>query len=132
MTSVVSFVYGVLGKRLTAPGGLGGQCVDAANAWLVHVGIPEVFQNAADWATVAYPHLKWEANGPVNFPAPGSLVVWRAYGGHGIGPYGHIAVCVAADAHALVTLDQNWPEGSPCALVAHDYIGVAGWQALST
>ena len=47
------------------------------------------------------------------------------------GVFGHIAIALAADPMALLTFDQNWPEGSPSALTLHDYGGVLGWWALA-
>lgn len=130
MVPLATFLASNYGKTVQAPGGIGGQCVDLANLWLIARGGSPVRLNAADWASDLHT-LKgrpFVPNGPVNFPAPGAIVVWkRNIGSLGIGPYGHIAVVLAADANSLVTVDQDWPIGSPVQTVVHTYEGVAGW-----
>jgi hypothetical protein len=126
----LNFAARHLHQRVTAPGGLGGECVDLANVYMVDVlHLPERQLNAIDWA-VAVPGLHWTPNGPVNYPPAGGLVVWHAYPPHGIGQAGHIAICLSADPLYLVSLDQNWPEHYYVALELHDYGGVAGWLSL--
>lgn len=127
--NVVAWARGQVGQLLTAPGGAGGQCVDLANVYLLARGAAPVRRDAADWAVRPIgPRWQWVPNGPANAPGVGDIVVWKAeVPSEGIGPYGHIAVCMAADSMALLTLDQDWPEGSPVALVWHGYRGVVGW-----
>lgn len=128
MLGVLEFAASFQGRRVTAPGGLGGQCVDLANLWLVACGYSPVRANAAVWATATLAGWRWTANTPTNFPGAGAIVVWRGdVPALGIGPYGHIAVAIEADQWTLVTVDQDWPPGAGVALVAHDYTGVAGW-----
>lgn len=119
-----------MGHRLDVDNAYGSQCMDLINAYLVNVlGLPRLGGNAVDVARLHPPGMRWVANGPSNAPAPGDLVVWRGdVPSKAIGPYGHIAICLAADSMSLLTCDQNWPNGSPVALVWHDYEGVAGWQ----
>jgi hypothetical protein len=118
-----------VGRRVTAPGGLGGQCVDLTNVYVMAQGKPAVRRNAVAWAAAgAIPGWLWVPNGPRNYPPLGAVVVWKGnVTAIGTGPYGHVAVVMAADPVALLTLDQDWPEGSPVALVWHGYEGVAGW-----
>ena len=123
--NLASFVAAHNGQYVTAPGGLGKECVDLANTWLVANNAPEVHANAVAWQNATIPNWKWVANGPINFPPPGALVVWRQYAGL-TGEYGHIAVIVAADSNNLVSYDQNW-NSQPCQLVVHSYDGVSGW-----
>lgn len=128
--SLLTWARGLQGAHVAAPGGLGGQCVDLANLYLAHLGYPAVRANAADWAGPGrVPGWRWTANGPVNAPPAGALVVWRAnVPAVGIGPFGHIAIALAADGDGLLTLDQGWPPGAPVSAVLHVYGGVAGWH----
>lgn len=126
--SPLVFAAKYIGQVVTAPGGDGGQCVDLANIWLAaNRGTPPVRLNAVDWATTAIRSWKWIANTPQNSPARGSLVVWGQNAAVGTGQYGHIAIALTADSAELVTLDQDWPFGSPVALTLHSYEGVLGW-----
>jgi hypothetical protein len=126
---VVQWAQFQVGRRVTAPGGLGGQCVDLCNVYLAAAGAALVRRNAAQWADAgAIAGWQWVANGPANYPSLGDAVVWRAnVTAHQIGPDGHVAVCMAADSSMLITLDQNWAQSTVVALEWHDYIGVAGW-----
>src|SRR5581483_9019661 len=109
--SLLRFVSRHQGQRVTAPGGLGGQCVDLANLYLVDVWAkPEIHANAVDWQSARIQGMVWEPNAPANHPNRGDIVVWRQYAPHGIGIFGHIAVCLTADGMDLITFDQNWPE----------------------
>ena len=127
--NVVQWASTCAGRRITAPGGLGGQCVDVANVYVLARGLQAVRANAVDWAAAGrLPRpWRWEPNGPSNAPPGGAVVVWGPWAAHGISVYGHIAVALAADGAALLSLDQDWPPGAGCALVWHDYGGVRGW-----
>ncbi len=125
---LLSFVRLNRGRVVQAPGGLGGQCVDLTNLYLVDVWAkPEIHANAVDWPRAAIQGMTWEPNAPANSPPTGSIVIWGPYAPHGIGVFGHIAVALVADAMDLITFDQNWPDGAPCQLTMHDYGGVIGW-----
>lgn len=124
----IAFVRLNIGRFVTAPGGLGGQCVDLTNLYLVEVWAKaEIHANAVDWQHAAIGGMTWERNAPANHPPPGAIVVWGPYPPHGIGVFGHIAVCLTADSMDLITFDQNWPDGAPCRFTLHDYGGVVGW-----
>jgi CHAP domain len=122
------FAFRYLGQRVGD-----GQCVALADEWLREgYAVGPVYANAVDWAgpkLAALPGWLWVENGPTNYPAAGNVVVWKAYAGHGIGPYGHVAVCQAACAMVLLSVDQNWPTDAPVSLTLHDFAGVAGWWA---
>ncbi len=125
----LAFVTKYRGHLITAPGGVGGQCVDLVNVYLLEaLGGQPVRLNAVDWQHTQVPGFTWTPNTPTNTPPRGSLVVWRPYPPHGIGQYGHIALAIAADPTELLTFDQDWPTGAPCSLVSHDYGGVVGWH----
>lgn len=125
---ILTFTVGVAGHYVQSPGGLGGECVDLANVYIIEqIGLPNQFLNAVDWQHVHLKGLTWVANGRDNFPSSGDIVVWNSYAPLGIGANGHIAVCVLADSNHLLSLDQNWPSGSTVTFVVHSYGGVAGW-----
>lgn len=129
MQSLNAFINRTLRQRITAPGGLGGECVDLTNEYLrACYGAPHVFRNAVDWATVVLPGWRWEANGPTNVPPHGAIVVWQQAPVHGIGVYGHVAIAVDGDPMLFLSYDQNWPDGAPCQFNEHDYVGVLGWH----
>lgn len=118
-----------LGSRVEYPGGVGGQCVDLCNDYLSAVlGKSPVRANAADWAKVYVPGLRFVANAPDNAPLPGDVVIWRANTPmEGIGAYGHCAVTVLADSSFVLSLDQDWYGVKLAQLTVHSYVGVAGW-----
>jgi hypothetical protein len=126
--TLYNFVAKYLGQFMQAPGGIGGQCVDLANLYLIECrSQAAVRQNAIDWHNVTVPGMTWQPNGPVNSPPSGSLVVWGASAEVGTGQYGHIALALAGDPSHFVSFDQDWPLNSPAALTLHSYIGVLGW-----
>lgn len=127
---LVGWAHSVMNRHVTAPGGLGGQCVDLANVYLMEWGLPPVRANAADWSalrSIGSPHWHFISNAPQNSPSPGDIVVWRETPLLAIGLNGHIAVAMSADPMSLLTLDQNWPTDAPVSLVYHSYTGVSGW-----
>lgn len=121
---LLDFVARAWGQHIITSGG--GQCVDLCNLWLQYNGLPYVYRNAVDWVGLRFPGWRWVDNGPTNAPSPGAIVVWRPYPPHGIGPFGHVAVALLADANHLLTFDANWA-ASTALVVSHDYGGVAGW-----
>jgi hypothetical protein len=127
--SVLSFTSRHLGSFVTAPGGVGHQCVDLANLYLLEeYRAPHQYLNAKDWVHASIPGWAWVANTPLNVPPAGALVVWGPYAPLSIGQYGHIALVLVADVNRLVSTDQDWPFGAPCTLQLHTYGGVLGWQ----
>lgn len=128
MSKLLTFIREHLGRRVTSPGGLGGECVDLVELWLLALNHPTVPGNATDlWGNAPTSAYELVANGPANFPQPGDVIVWHRMPAVGIGSPGHTAICVAGDAMTLLTLDQNWPSGAYTALVVHTYQGVTGW-----
>jgi len=122
------------GQYAQAPGGLGGQCVDLVELWVIANGLPRFGGNAIDQAGHSWPGASWVANVPgdlSNFPSPGDCVVWGdSHSIHGPGVFGHIDICLAAGPDSFDGFDQNWPAGAPCSRVHHTYFDVLGWQAL--
>lgn len=127
--SPLDFAWKHIGDILTAPGGLGGECVDLANLWLLEAyGLPHVYANAVMWRDALIKGWKWVGNSPSNVPPAGALVVWGPDLFWKIGINGHIALCLTGDVNHFVSLDQNWPEHAPATMHLHDYRGVVGWQ----
>ncbi len=122
------FVAANVEQYRTSPGGLGKQCVDLVELWAIALGAHRISGNAVDLPRFANrAEWTWTDNALTNYPSPGGIVTWGASSGHGIGPNGHTAVCLLADATDLYTFDQDWPIGAPCRVTLHDYRGVAGW-----
>lgn len=126
---LASWVAAKLGHTLGTDNGDHGQCTGAANdyLWTCHAQ-PAVRANAVDWRHELLHGWRWINNLPTNAPKQGDIVVW---GAHAVNPqiskYGHVAVALAADASRIVSVDQNWPDGEPLAVVCHTYGGVIGW-----
>lgn len=114
--------------RVTAPGGLGGQCMDLVNDYLLSVRMVLALRcNAVDLPAHRPGRAGWTANGPLNFPSPGAIVVWGPSVTLRIGEFGHTAIAVLANPGQILSLDQNWPEGNVTHLVTHQYHSVIGW-----
>lgn len=125
---LLTFLHDNLGQSLKATGGLGGECVDAVNVYLVDVWAHDpIHLNAIDWGHALLSGWAWEPNGPLNSPPFGAIVVWGAAPAVGITAFGHVAVNLLANSLTLLTMDQNWPAGAPLTLVVHSYVGVLGW-----
>ena len=126
--TLADFIGQVYGTIVTAPAGVGGECVDLADLYaLLCYGTPHVYRNAVDWAQGSIPGWGWIPNQPTNYPHTGDLVVWGASAAAGTGPNGHIAIALSASSMKIVSVDQNWPRGSPVTLRLHSYDGVLGW-----
>ena len=126
---LLNWVDTVLGRRLSvdAPGG---QCMDLVQDYVTRVyGMGHLPGNAVDQPREAIWRLGWlwVPNGPNNFPPPGAVVVWGMNGRVGTSVYGHIAVALTADSMHILSIDENWPAGSPASFVWHSYDGVMGW-----
>jgi hypothetical protein len=131
MISLAEFVAKWDGKRITAPGGLGGECVDLANeAGLELYGFPHEWKNAIDWYNnFDAAHFDRVANNPNDanqLPPAGSFVVWGP--GPQTGPNGqHIDLVISTGTQTFVGFDQNWPIGANAHHVVHSYAGILGW-----
>ncbi len=119
------------GKYLNKYDSVPGQCVSVAETWAMdYLGLHGFTVATAiqiiDQAGSGYTRVD---NGPTNFPPPGAIVVFHqdSAPAEGTGPAGHVDVCISADANSFVGFDQNWPPGSPCHKVTHDYAAVTGW-----
>lgn len=134
MRTLAAFIAANLGHSLDRDRMYGAQCMDLAEAYVAEVlGRPPLTGNAIDvWRHGRRSGYELVPNGPTNYPAAGSIVVWGGPDAAvGTGPFGHIAVAVLADGTDLLSFDQNWPEGSPCHLQMHTYRAVLGWLVAS-
>lgn len=122
------FLLSHLHQRVQAPGGIGGQCVDVCNLYLLQVWAqPPVRANAIDWRAAKVAGWQWVENGPTNYPPQGAIVVWCEDAAVGTGPYGDVAIAIDADAQEMLVYGQNWPEGAGCEFRANTFQGVSGW-----
>lgn len=111
----------------------GAQCVDLARQFwkeVANITQPKSVRGACDFWT-SYPtdpalnsYYNRIDNAPNNHPNPGDIVLWDNKAGGG---YGHIAICIKADANSFTSFDQNYPVGSPCSQWTHNYTHVFGW-----
>jgi hypothetical protein len=130
--TLAEFVLKYDGVRITAPGGLGGQCVDLPNQLILDLyGYPHEWKNAIDWYNNAdTAHFVVVANNPkdpTQLPPVGALMVWGQDSAIGTGPYGHIDVVLSAGTQNFVGFDQNWPAGAYAHHQVHSYAGILGW-----
>lgn len=128
------------GKFIDHDKSWGYQCVDLVRqyikevlGWKPYDAIPPI--QYAKYAFTNYNKKKFQAiaNSPNNFPKEGDIVIW-GWSWPVTGVAGHIAICSRADARYLLTIDQNYPTGSPVRFVQHynrvfrhAYRGVLGW-----
>ncbi len=114
------------GKGIDFDHAYGYQCMDLAEEYNKEVVGGQRFNcNAVDVPT-HYDTDKYDLilNAAALAPNKGDLVVWGAQ----IGPNGHIAVAISANAHSFTSFDQNWPLGALCHPQIHSsYHGVIGW-----
>lgn len=110
----------------------GAQCVplvDHVAKWYGHP-LPNVSYAKQLWTVAVDPWYQKIANGPVNFPEAGDLVIFG--GTISAGNTGHCSVAKSGNNISFISLDQNWvnfnaAHGSPAAWVTHNYNSVLGW-----
>lgn len=100
------------------------QCVDLANAYIVEVlGLPAIIgTNAQDFPTKRGKNFEWIVNTPEGLPQEGDLMIFKSADG-----VGHISIFVEGNLSLFRSFDQNYPTGSPCKIVQHNYRNVLGW-----
>lgn len=121
------------GRGIDFDGAYGDQCMDLMHQYHVEVlGITDGRTLAAPAAKDVYSnfstiigreHFEQIKNTPTGVPQKGDIIIW----GTGIGPFGHIAIFIEGDANRFKSFDQNFPTGSKCKIVDHNYNGVLGW-----
>lgn len=102
------------------------QCVDCANQYIVEVlGLtPIIGTSAQDFPSKDKVNYEYILNTPTGQPTPGDLVIFKS-----ADKVGHISIHVKNISTNLFTsFEQNFPTGSPCKLVNHNYVNVLGWM----
>lgn len=100
------------------------QCVDLANRYIIDVlnEEPIFYKNAKDFWDAANDNYERILNSDTAIPQAGDIIIWDAW------EYGHIAVATGlGDTGWFQSFDQNFPIGSVCHLVDHNYNNVKGW-----
>jgi hypothetical protein len=118
------------GKKVDFDGHYGAQCVDEFrqfNKEVLGIAQPRGVNGAKDFwnnysnDTNLYNNFDKIANTPSFVPQFGDVAIW------GNGAYGHIAICTGkGDVNKFESFDQNYPTGSACHYVTHNYSGFLG------
>lgn len=101
------------------------QCVDVCNQYIVEVlGLTAIIgTNAQDFPSKANPaDYDYIVNTPLGVPEAGDLVIFKSTDN-----VGHISIFLEGNANLFTSFDQNYPTGSPCQKVSHNYRNVLGW-----
>ncbi len=100
------------------------QCVDLANQYIVEcLGLPAIIgTNAQDFPTKRGNNFEWIVNTPDGLPKAGDLMIFKS-----ADKVGHISIFVEGNLSLFRSFDQNYPTGSPCKIVQHNYRNVLGW-----
>lgn len=124
------FINKYNGKKVDYDGAYGAQCVDLFrqfNKEVLGIVQPKGVNGAKDfWSNYSkdsnlYNNFDKIANTPSFVPQFGDVMVW------GNGTYGHIAICTGkGTVQTFESFDQNYPTGSTCHYVTHNYTGVLG------
>jgi len=105
------------------------QCVDLANAYLRDVlNLPIVeWTNAIDFPSKLTEKFDYILNTPTGVPQEGDMMI------SGVS-YGHIGIFLEGDANHFYSFDENYPTGSFCTVVEHNYDSpkVHGWLRLKS
>ena len=115
----VKWAYAQEGKFLDYDKVYGAQCVDLVHYYYAYFGKASYATgNGCDFVNNKLPD-GWTRikNTPDFVPQPGDIAVW----GKELSQYGHVAIILSADVHSFVSMDQNWPRGSACKKVTHNY-----------
>lgn len=99
------------------------QCVDCANDYIKQVlGLPYIeWTNAINFPQHAGDKYEFIWNTPDALPIEGDLMIFD------IGTAGHISVFIEGNLSLFRSMDENYPIGSPCCVVQHNYSKVIGW-----
>lgn len=117
-------------KKIDYDKAYGAQCVDLFrqfNKEVLGISQPRGVNGAKDfWSNYGvdpnlYNNFNKIANTPNFVPQFGDIAIW------GNGTYGHIAICTGkGDVNKFESFDQNYPTGSACHYVTHNYSGFLG------
>jgi len=115
----------VLGRFIEVAGSANAknQCVDCANDFIKRVlNLPYIeWTNAIDFPQHAGDNYNFVWNTPDALPIQGALMIFD------IGEVGHISVYDEGNLIKFRSVDENYPIGSPCKVVEHNYNNVVGW-----
>lgn len=110
------------------------QCLDIFNQYLVDVykikepikefPVMSAFQ-LFNMARVKR-NFQTQNNGLFDIPKPGDIVVWS----QGVGPHGHVGICVSANLMTLDVFEQNWNGVQRCVTNRHSYRHIIGFFRL--
>lgn len=127
LVTLDEFVKKYDGKFLEVAGSANAknQCVDAANGYIRDVlGFPIIeHTNAQDFPKKASTNFTYIQNTPSGVPERGDLVIFSSKDG-----VGHISIFLGGNTISFESFDQNFPTGSPCKVVGHNYKNVLGWM----
>ena len=111
-----------------------GQCVDLFNQYLVDVykikdpirefPVMSAFQ-LFDMAK-RKPNFETQNNGLFDIAKEGDIIVWN----QGVGPHGHVGICVKAGLMSLEVFEQNWNGVQKCVINKHGYKNIIGFFRL--
>jgi len=120
----------VNGKYIEVAGSVNAknQCVDCANDYIKRVlGLPFIeWTNAINFPQHAGDKYEFIWNTPEALPPEGALMIFD------IGIAGHISVFIEGNLIKFRSMDENYPLGSRCHVVEHNYNKVDGWLVLKS
>lgn len=119
--SIQQFLDKYNSKFIDFDGYYGAQCVDLIQQYNKEVfGGPFITgQGASDiWETYPVDYYTRILNTIDAIPKEGDIAIWKKTTSL---PYGHIAIVKSAGQLNFTSLDQNWPTGSNCHYVEHNY-----------
>ncbi len=101
------------------------QCADLANQYIVEVlGLTAIIgTNAQDFPNKKGTQFDYILNTPTGVPEKGDLMIFKS-----ADKVGHISIFVSGSATSFKSFDQNYPTGSACKIVTHNYTNVLGWM----
>lgn len=112
----------------------GNQCMDLFNQYLVEVykikepikefPVASAFQ-LFDMAKKK-PNFQTQNNGLFDIAKEGDIIVWN----QGVGPHGHVGICVKAGLMSLEVFEQNWNGVQRCVINKHSYKHITGFFRL--
>lgn len=121
-------------KAVDFDGNFGPQCVDLFNRYLVDVykikepikefPVISAFQ-LYDMAKKK-PNFETQNNGLFDIAKPGDIIVWN----QGVGPHGHVGICVKAGLMSLEVFEQNWNGVQKSVINKRGYKNITGFFRL--
>ena len=131
-----AFVKKYQNKSVNFDKKFGPQCVDLFNQYLLDVykikepikefPVASAFQLYG--MAQKKPNFETQNNGLFDIAKPGDVIVW----GQGVGPYGHVGICVKAGLMSLEVFEQNWDKVEKCVINKHNYKNIIGFFRLKT